>query len=265
MLLLLLALLLAMVAQDHGHDDPSRPLPLTGVWTVPCPGGTVGNRTYPPNSFGACFTPPVPSVWIAFERPLSATPASVSARITQSNDGAPPRWVDGGPCCGDLLNAAASNISALGVTITVRSLGRGGWGEGLRVTWMAPGPPPPPAPPLAPPHLAYMAFYGHNRSAQCKWVNLMWQERWADGPNRSRPTLHFALTVRADIFVFSVVHTGPITKLNNSCYIQLYCPPSFWLLAGGTGGRCGANELRRAEPCGGAMSRRAQIWDTESL
>jgi hypothetical protein len=189
LLLLLLSLAVVVAQRAHAHD-------LTGVWTVPCPGGTAGNHTFPPNSFGACFTPAVSSVWIAFEPPLSAPPANVSARITQSNDGAPPRWVDGGPCCGDLINADASNISALGVTLTVRSLGSGGWGEGLRVAWMAPGPPSPPASPPAPPHLAYMAFYGYNQSAQCKWVNLMWQERWADGPNRSRPTLSFALTVR---------------------------------------------------------------------
>ena len=52
LLLLLLSLAVVVAQRAHAHD-------LTGVWTVPCPGGTAGNHTFPPNSFGACFTPAV--------------------------------------------------------------------------------------------------------------------------------------------------------------------------------------------------------------
>ena len=153
----------------------------SGLWQVPCPGGTANNHTFPPNSYGACFTPDDTSVWVAFEPPFPEAPPNVSAAFAQCY-GLGPQWQTDCPCCGDMIDVQTSNITAAGVTIRVTSIAMGAWGQGLRVKWQAPGPPAPPPPPSppptppAPPHLAYMSFYGYNQSAQCHWTNLMWQE-----------------------------------------------------------------------------------------
>ncbi len=164
-------------SRERTAGGPTR----SGLWQVPCPGGTANNHTFPPNSFGACFTPDGTTTWVAFEPPFPEAPTNVTAAFAQCY-GLGPHWQTDCPCCGDMIDVQASNITADGATLRVTSITMGAWGQGLRVKWQAPGLPAPPAPPApppappAPPHLAYMTFYGYNQSGQCHWTNLMWQE-----------------------------------------------------------------------------------------
>eukprot|EP01052_Picozoa_sp_SAG31_P035111 SAG31_NODE_4196_length_3483_cov_3.221927_3_plen_192_part_00 len=144
-----------------------------GTWDVPCPHGEPGS----------CFTHDFVSTVISFSPPLPrSNHSTVAAWFSACNAGG--GWKHTGcPCCGDELVVEAKNVSATSAVLEVSRVTGGGWGQALRVSWIAPGPPSPPPPPPPPPRtipLSIMMFYGFNETAQCGWTTHAWQELGTD-------------------------------------------------------------------------------------
>eukprot|EP01050_Picozoa_sp_SAG11_P027187 SAG11_NODE_6785_length_1249_cov_1.449565_2_plen_252_part_00 len=141
-----------------------------GEWKVPCP----------THKLGSCRTPSGVSTTIRFDPPLTSSAPNISlsfARCTNQSG----QWIDGPcPCCGDVLELRAVNVTASGATLTLAREPAVSFGSSFVVSWKAPAPPPPAPLPPAAPHLSVMTFYGFNETAQCGWTNVMWQELAAD-------------------------------------------------------------------------------------